>query len=103
MSDPQPAPEAGAQHLYNSAAFQKDKVVGDFADQREVLKRAVEDQRLSAMPEHMRRAALGPSAEVSVEIVRVLRQIISKEVTRQLDLAIRTMIEQQGGQAQPPG
>lgn len=81
-------------HLYDAVSMQKDRVVDSFAEQRESLKRAVEEQRLAAMPEHMRRAALGPSAQVSAEIVEILQRIITREVTRQLDLAICTMIAQ---------
>jgi hypothetical protein len=85
---------AAGRHLYDSISEQKHAVVDGFADQREVLKRAVADQRLSAMPEEMRRAAMGPSAQVSLEIVEALRGIITREVTRQLDLAICAMIDQ---------
>jgi len=41
----------------------------------------------------MQRAARGPSAQVSLEIVEALQKIIAREVTRQLDLAICAMIE----------
>ena len=81
-------------HLYDSISAQKHTVVDSFTDQREVLKRAVTEQRLAAMPEDMRRAAMGPSAQVSAEIVGALQKIIAREVTRQLDLAICAMIEQ---------
>lgn len=81
-------------HLYDAVSEQKHTVVDGFADQRERLKRAVADQRLSAMPEDMRRAAMGPSAQVSLEIVEALRGVIAREVTRQLDLAICAMIDQ---------
>ena len=87
-----PSPQPG--HLYDAVSMQKERVVDGFTDQRETLKRAVEEQRLAAMPEHMRRAALGPSAQVSAEIVELLQRIIAREVTRQLDLAICTMIAQ---------
>lgn len=88
MSNAQPT------HLYDAVSSQKDQIVDGFADQREALKRAVEDQRLAAMPEHMRRAALGPSAQVSAEIVEILQRIIAREVTRQLELAVRAMMTQ---------
>ena len=45
------------------------------------------------MPEDMRRAEMGASALVSLEIVEALQKIIAKEVTRQLDLAICAMME----------
>ncbi|WP_395943772.1 hypothetical protein [Brevundimonas sp.] len=83
-----------SQHLYDSIAEQKHAVVDSFADQREVLKRAVAEQRLAAMPEDMRRTAMGASAHVSAEIVEALQKIIAREVTRQLDLALCAMIEQ---------
>ncbi|HYE47483.1 MAG TPA: hypothetical protein VEA44_17085 [Caulobacter sp.] len=81
-------------HLYDAVASQKTKVVDGFAEQRVALKRAVEDQRLAAMPEHMRQAALGPAGQVSSEIVQILQQIIAREVTRQLEMAITAMISQ---------
>ena len=61
--------EGAGQHLYDAVSAQKHQVVDSFADQREQLRKAVADQRLAAMPEEMRRAALGPSAQVSREIV----------------------------------
>ena len=88
MSNAQPT------HLYDAVSSQNDQIDDGFADQREALKRAVEDQRLAAMPEHMRRAALGPSAQVSAEIVEILQRIIAREVTRQLELAVRAMMTQ---------
>lgn len=81
-------------HLYDAVADQKTKVVDGFAEQRVALKRAVEDQRLAAMPEHMRQAALGPAGQVSTEIVQILQQIIAREVTRQLEMAVTAMIAQ---------
>jgi|TARA_Y100000114_G_C11479640_1_gene194781 hypothetical protein len=84
--------EGAGQHLYDAVSAQKHQVVDSFADQREQLRKAVADQRLAAMPEEMRRAALGPSAQVSREIVDALRAIIAQEVTRQLDLAICAML-----------
>jgi hypothetical protein len=84
---------ATGRHLYDSISEQKHTVVDSFADQRERLKRAVAEQRLAAMPEDMQRAARGPSAQVSLEIVEALQKIIAREVTRQLDLAICAMIE----------
>ena len=94
MSEAPPAggPEPGPTHLYDAVAAQRDKVVGGFAEQREALARAVQEQRLAAMPEHMRAAALGPSGRASAEIVQALQQFISREVTRQLDLAICAML-----------
>lgn len=80
-------------HLYDSISEQKSTVVDSFADQRESLKRAVAEQRLAAMPEDMRRATLGPTGQVSQEIVDTLRKIIAGEVTRQLDMAVCAMIE----------
>ncbi|NBB17303.1 hypothetical protein GVN21_18220 [Caulobacter sp. SLTY] len=88
MSGPDPT------HLYDAVSDQKTKIVDGFAEQRVALKRAVEDQRLAAMPEHMRQAALGPAGQVSVEIVQILQQIIAREVTRQLEMAITAMIAQ---------
>lgn len=85
--------DKGSGHLYDSISAQKAMVVDGFADQRESLKRAVAEQRLAAMPEDMRRAALGPTGQVSLEIVEALQKIIAREVTRQLDLAICAMIE----------
>ncbi|WGM40148.1 hypothetical protein [Caulobacter sp. NIBR1757] len=87
-------PNAQATHLYDAVSSQKEQIVDGFAEQREALKKAVEDQRLAAMPEHMRRAALGPSAAVSAEIVELLQRIIAREVTRQLELAVRAMMTQ---------
>ena len=84
--------EGAGQHLYDAISAQKHQVVDSFADQREQLRKAVADQRLAAMPEEMRRAALGTSAQVSREIVDALRAIIAQEVTRQLDLAICAML-----------
>ncbi|ALJ08862.1 MULTISPECIES: hypothetical protein [Brevundimonas] len=84
--------EGAGQHLYDAISAQKHQAVDSFADQREQLRKAVADQRLAAMPEEMRRAALGPSAQVSREIVDALRAIIAQEVTRQLDLAICAML-----------
>ncbi|NBB65597.1 hypothetical protein GVN18_40755 [Pseudomonas sp. ODNR1LW] len=93
------SPTEGAQrHLYDSISDQKHKVVDGFADQRAQLKQAVADQRLAAMPEEMRRAEMGASALVSIEIVEVLQKIIAKEVTRQLDLAICAMMERAAAQ-----
>ena len=96
MSD---AHGAAGRHLYDSISEQKHSVVDSFADQRTVLKRAVAEQRLAAMPEDMRRAEMGPSAQVSIEIVEALQKIIAREVTRQLDLAICTMIERSKAEA----
>jgi len=90
-----PSPEEpgpGPAHLYDAVASQRDKVVGGFAEQRQALARAVEEQRLAAMPDHMRMAALSPSARASAEIVLALQQFIAREVTRQLELAVRSMI-----------
>ena len=42
-------------HLYDSISAQKHTVVDSFTDQREVLKRAVTEQRLAAMPDEMTR------------------------------------------------
>jgi hypothetical protein len=84
---------ARGRHLYDSISDQKHSVVDGFADQRTRLKRAVAEQRLAAMPEDMRRAEMGPNAQVSIEIVEALQKIIAREVTRQLDLAICAMIE----------
>lgn len=81
------------QHLYDAVSTQRDRVVEGFGEQREALRRAVADQRLAAMPEGLRRAAMGPSAQASAEIVEILQKIIAREVTRQLDMAICTMIE----------
>ena len=88
---PSDAPAPGPTHLYDAVASQRDQIVGGFADQREALVRAVEEQRLAAMPQHMRLAALSP-AQVSAEIVLVLQQFIAKEVTRQLHLAVSAML-----------
>jgi hypothetical protein len=85
--------DRGGAHLYDSISAQKATVVDGFADQREALKRAVAEQRLAAMPEDMRRATLGPTGQVSLEIVEALQKIIAREVTRQLDLAVCAMIE----------
>ena len=85
--------EGARRHLYDSISDQKHKVVDGFADQRAQLKQAVAEQRLAAMPEDMRRAEMGASALVSLEIVEALQKIIAKEVTRQLDLAICAMME----------
>lgn len=91
--DPAPAssPAPEPTHLYDAVAAQRDEVVGGFADQREALVRAVEEQRLAAMPRHMRLAALSP-AQTSAEIVLALRQFVTKEVTRQLHMAITAMM-----------
>jgi hypothetical protein len=85
--------EGARRHLYDSISDQKNKVVDGFADQRAQLKQTVAEQRLAAMPEDMRRAEMGASALVSLEIVEALQKIIAKEVTRQLDLAICAMME----------
>lgn len=85
--------EGARRHLYDSISDHKHKVVDGFADQRAQLKQAVAEQRLAAMPEDMRRAEMGASALVSLEIVEALQKIIAKEVTRQLDLAICAMME----------
>ncbi|WP_372784949.1 hypothetical protein [Phenylobacterium sp.] len=91
-----PPPGSGAEpvptHLYDEVASQRDKVVSGFAEQREVLARAVREQRLAAMPEHLRAAALSRSERTSAEIVAALQQFVSREVTRQLELAIKAMI-----------
>jgi hypothetical protein len=84
-------PAGDRTHLFDAVAAQRDQIVGGFADQREALVRAIEEQRLAAMPQHMRLAALSP-AQVSAEIVQALQQFISKEVTRQLHLAITTAL-----------
>jgi hypothetical protein len=92
-------------HLYDVVSDQRTAVVDGFADQRESLRRAVEDQRLAAMPEAMRRAALGPMGLVGAEIAQVLQHMIAREVTRQLDLAIRNMLAQaqaDSAAAKPP-
>lgn len=85
--------EGARRHLYDSISDQRHKVVDGFADQRAQLKQAVAEQRLAAMPEGMRRAEMGPSAMISIEIVEALQKIIAREVTRQLDLAICAMME----------
>lgn len=81
-------------HLYDAVSDQKDDVVGAFAGQRESLRRAVEEQRLAALPEAARRAQLGAAGGVGLEIAEVLRQMITREVTRQLELAISAMLSQ---------
>jgi fumarate hydratase class II len=88
---PGEGPAGDRTHLYDAVAAQREQVVGGFADQREALVRAIEEQRLAAMPQHLRLAALGP-AQVSAEIVQALQQFIAKEVTRQLHLAITTAL-----------
>ena len=88
VGEPGPAPT----HIYDAVSEQRDKVVGGFAEQRQALARAVEEQRLAAMPDHMRLAALSPSARASAEIVQALQQFIAREVSRQLELAVRSMI-----------
>lgn len=80
-------------HLYDSVSSQKQTVIEGFAGQRETLMRAVEEQRLAAMPEEMRRMAGGQTAQVTHEIAEVLQAIIRREVTRQLDMAVCAMIE----------
>jgi hypothetical protein len=96
MSEAPPEPPAGeSQHLYDAVASQRDKVLGGFADQREALTRAVEEQRLAAMPDRLRPGA----ARASAEIVQLLQQMIAREVTRQLELAVRAMI---ANAASPP-
>ncbi|MBW8813061.1 MAG: hypothetical protein JF588_06510 [Caulobacterales bacterium] len=101
MSEAPPQDPSGEPaHLYDAVAAQRDKVLGGFADQRESLTRAVEEQRLAAMPERMRPAA----ARASAEIVQALQQMIAREVTRQLELAIRTMLANAADKSQeaPP-
>ncbi|MFN3583341.1 hypothetical protein [Phenylobacterium sp.] len=101
--DPDPGPSPTPTHLYDAVSAQRDEILGGFGEQREALIRAVEEQRLAAMPRHMRLAALSP-AQASAEIVQTLRQLVAKEVTRQLHLAIASMMaERAQSQGEAPG
>lgn len=94
-----PAPASTPMHLYDAVSARRDETVGGFGEQREALIRAVEEQRLAAMPQHMRLAALSP-AQASAEIVQTLRQLVAKEVTRQLHLAIASMMAERTAQSE---
>jgi hypothetical protein len=87
-------------HIFDAVAAERKKVVGGFAEQRQQLKKSVEQQRIAAMPEDMRRAALaqlqGQLTPTTLEIVRALREIIREEVAKEVSRQLVGLVQAAG-------
>ena len=88
-------------HPYDAASSERAKIVDGFAEQREALIRAVDDQRLNAMPEHLRLAAM-TQPQIMAAIVAELRQLIAAEVARQLDQLVQSVSSTTKADQTPP-
>jgi hypothetical protein len=105
-----PVPADDRVHLYEAVAARRDGVLKDFDSQRAALIKAVEEQRMAAIPPSLRaraRSAAGATAgpaglgldagtlrrPVMQEIALTLRAIIAEEVRTQLASTLAALAE----------
>jgi len=107
---PAPTPTDERVHLYEAVAARRDGVLKDFDSQRTALIKAVEEQRMAAIPPSLRphaRQTAGPTAGIAgmaseagilrrpvmQEIALTLRAIIAEEVRAQLASTLAALAE----------